>query len=838
MSRSTKTIESEVQLDAYQTGLKATMYMLTRGLSWSGYERNCTFLNCGTERWANVSAATGLDFADDGRALALVDWDHDGDLDMWLRNRTGPRLRLMRNLTDTTDGGRTSVALRLEGTKCNRDAIGARVEVHVNGPIPTKLVQTLYAGDGYLSQSSKWMHFGLGRNPQIERVIVRWPGTKAQTYRGVLPGRRYRLVEGDRKPSEVTPGRSDLRLTSSAQPTATIEKTVRAVLPTRVSMPQLSYQTFDGMPQSIESTENIGPLLVNIWASWCPSCIVELRSWTAEASRLRAAGLNILTLSVDGLGPSPVTKPSDAERKLANLRFPFDAGFASPELLDKLDVVQEMLFSRVPPLEIPLSLLLDQQGRIAVMYRGAVEVETLLDDVRHLTDEPQQWRPNATRLAGKWLGRPDTSELTMAITAAETFLDHEYTDDAARYVATSHRYLKDHSRNLRPKQLARLNRDVSNVHVLLARALSSDGDLGEAKGILERALRIHPDDAYAHNNLANILINTGNLDAAIIHYRRSLELKPGSAQTYMNIGIAYSELGNVDEAIKHYERGIEIDPNWANPYVNLGVELAKRGRFDAAIENYQRALLLRPELPEAHYNMANAHLLLGNVEQAVRHYRQALESKPDYARAHVKLGLVRSQQGKHDEALAEFRGAVEADPRLPEARFQLAMNLLRRRHLDRALIQFKQTVELAPSLAAAHNQLGTTYQLLGRDREAIPSYREALRLDPSLINTAKRLAWLFSTHPDDMLRDGPEALELAKMVCRAVKYGHAGAIATLATAHAECGNFDEAVTAIERAIIMVQAENHKDTLFQSMLNLFRAGQPYRQPVREPLTNQS
>ena len=76
--------------------------MMHEGRSFSSHERNCVYLNTGSApagggRFANISAISGLDFPDDGRAVALVDWDHDGDLDMWISNRNAPRLRLMRN---------------------------------------------------------------------------------------------------------------------------------------------------------------------------------------------------------------------------------------------------------------------------------------------------------------------------------------------------------------------------------------------------------------------------------------------------------------------------------------------------------------------------------------------------------------------------------------------------------------------------------------------------------------------------------------------------------------------------------------------------------------------
>ena len=88
------------------------------------------------------------------------------------------------------------VTFLLQGTKSNRDAIGARVEVRLADRSAGKLMQTLYAGDAYLSQSSKWLHFGLGRQSAIEEVHVRWPNGQSEIFSEIRPGKRFRLVEG------------------------------------------------------------------------------------------------------------------------------------------------------------------------------------------------------------------------------------------------------------------------------------------------------------------------------------------------------------------------------------------------------------------------------------------------------------------------------------------------------------------------------------------------------------------------------------------------------------------------------------------------------------------
>ena len=157
----------------------------------------------------DCSAVSGLNFQDDGRGAAAVDWDLDGDLDLWLSNRTGPRLRYLENRAGSQ---RNFVAFRLEGKSCNRDAIGARLVLQLPG---SERIQTLRAGEGFVSQSSKWIHFGIGEGESIEEVRVHWPGGSMEALRGLQPNRRYRLVQGSGRAEEWHPPRRRVELTAS-----------------------------------------------------------------------------------------------------------------------------------------------------------------------------------------------------------------------------------------------------------------------------------------------------------------------------------------------------------------------------------------------------------------------------------------------------------------------------------------------------------------------------------------------------------------------------------------------------------------------------------------------
>jgi hypothetical protein len=146
--------------------------------SWSGYQRKRLFRNLGGGAFADVAAAAGVDNDRDGRGIAVADFDGDGLLDLFQTNAGQESLLYMNR---SPRGGRW-LGLRLVGVGSNRDAIGARVTVTLPGG--ERLVRELDGGNGYSSQSSKTVHFGLGpldaRVELVGSVEIRWPSGRAE----------------------------------------------------------------------------------------------------------------------------------------------------------------------------------------------------------------------------------------------------------------------------------------------------------------------------------------------------------------------------------------------------------------------------------------------------------------------------------------------------------------------------------------------------------------------------------------------------------------------------------------------------------------------------------
>ena len=129
----------------------------------------------------------GKPAARSSRAAATSDFDGDGRVDLVVNN-FNDRAWLFMNRSAASGW----VALRLRGTRSNRDAIGALVTLRSGGRTQVRQIAT---SGGYLSQSSKTVHFGLGGATSIESCEIRWPSGVVQRLSELTPGRVHEVEE-------------------------------------------------------------------------------------------------------------------------------------------------------------------------------------------------------------------------------------------------------------------------------------------------------------------------------------------------------------------------------------------------------------------------------------------------------------------------------------------------------------------------------------------------------------------------------------------------------------------------------------------------------------------
>jgi hypothetical protein len=158
------------------------------GRSLSGYQQKRVWMNDGAGKFNDVAQAVGATDTYDGRAVVLADLWNRGVLDVIVTNQRGPLL-IYKN---TVAPENKWIDFELQGTTSNRSALGAEVKLLWNGQ---QQVQTVSGGSGFCAENQRRLHFGLGRNPRIEKAIVRWPSGKVQTIEQPLAGQLNKIKE-------------------------------------------------------------------------------------------------------------------------------------------------------------------------------------------------------------------------------------------------------------------------------------------------------------------------------------------------------------------------------------------------------------------------------------------------------------------------------------------------------------------------------------------------------------------------------------------------------------------------------------------------------------------
>lgn len=518
-------------------------------------------------RFATVSAITGLSFLDDGRAHASVDWDYDGDVDIWSTNRTAPRLRFLRN---GANGNHHFLAIRLHGRQCNRDAIGARVEVvSRKGQDARPLVRSLRAGEGFLAQSSKWLQFGLADEPAVDSVVIHWPGGEPQTLRGLEADSFYDVVQGQ-MPVRRDPSSGKLHRQKDSEPWVEPSSSgpTQILLSSRFALPHLPLRRFDGTEERLDDVEG-GAIWLNLWASWCTPCLKELQEAGDRVDELRAAGVAVVALSLDGMEQpgAQVTSIDDARQWADGHELPFVTAAATPETIRRLQFVESVIFGRESEMVLPASYLLTDDGQLAAIYRGPVPVDKVLDHAAHLADDDPSLLESALPFPGIWF---DGRRRPAPIAIVADLLDHRAFDDALDYV--------QHNR----QELAR-QRGYVEVIGQLGTSLARRNRAPPALQLYRWALDVDPDNVPVLNNLAWHLATHADPSVrdpktAIGHAESAARLTQyGSVAILDTLATCYAAAQQLDLAEKTLEQAIGLaqESGQLDSAMRLEAKLAK-----------------------------------------------------------------------------------------------------------------------------------------------------------------------------------------------------------------------------------------------------------------------
>jgi tetratricopeptide (TPR) repeat protein len=279
-------------------------------------------------------------------------------------------------------------------------------------------------------------------------------------------------------------------------------------------------------------------------------------------------------------------------------------------------------------------------------------------------------------------------------------------------------------------------------------------------------------------------------------WRTTLARNPDSWMAHNNLGIALFQKGEIDEAIAHYRTTLQMQPDFGDAEYNLGNALLHKGETDDAIVHCQIAVTIQPNDPDTQVALANALLQKGAFDAAVAHYKKALAIRPSYFIAHYGLGHAFLEKGEIDGAIAHCQAAVSIQPE----------------HAD------------------AHTTYAIALDEKGRTADAIAEYKKALEISPRSISAENNLAWLLATCPTASLRNGGQALELARQADQLSGGSNPIVLRTLAAAYAENSQFAKAVemARIASRLAIAQGDGQLAKNLEQEFLFYKAGLPYRE----------
>jgi tetratricopeptide (TPR) repeat protein len=314
-----------------------------------------------------------------------------------------------------------------------------------------------------------------------------------------------------------------------------------------------------------------------------------------------------------------------------------------------------------------------------------------------------------------------------------------------------------------------------------------------------RSLRIR-EDASVSNDLGAALemLGPSRDEQAEACFRRAVQLKPADVEYRYNLGRFLVDHDRPREGAEDLRNLLDDKPDHARAWDRLGVAEFALGQDDAGLECLRRAVQIDPNLGTAQADLAVAMLNKGLYAELVPHAEQAVRLRPEVPLVHNVLRSALVMLGRGGELTAFYRREATSQP-------------------DQPMIQY---------------ELGTCLAQAGQAAEAAEHLRKAGALRRSWPEALAELAMVLSAAADAKVRDGAEALRLARQACDLTGRRSARPLDALAAGLAETGQFDQAADAARQAAGLAKAGGDMvlSARISERLKLYEQRKPFRLPA--------
>ncbi|MGM0488415.1 MAG: tetratricopeptide repeat protein [Planctomycetota bacterium] len=345
----------------------------------------------------------------------------------------------------------------------------------------------------------------------------------------------------------------------------------------------------------------------------------------------------------------------------------------------------------------------------------------------------------------------------------------------------------------------------------------------------DRAVELNPDSAAVWKTRALYFLKEGQVDKAISDFKTLLKKDEDNMLARLAIAEALLKLDKIDEAMEQVNEAIENKPNVLAFKLRAQLWTAQE-ELDKALEDIDQAIEMEPKDPELFLMRARLYYIEGRNALAKSDVNRVLEVIPGFPAALELRSSISASLGQFEEAIQDLNTLLQRNSGNPRHELQLAIYLNAAGNSREAIEVFTNVLESEPANAIAIRGRADAYLSIGAHKKAIADYEAALKSSSDDSGVLNNFAWVLATSPDDTLRDGSRALELARKACELTDYKEAHILSTLAAAHAENGDFEKAVEWSNKACELGD-ENVEEQLKQE-LESYKNGEPWRERKTE------
>ena len=375
---------------------------------------------------------------------------------------------------------------------------------------------------------------------------------------------------------------------------------------------------------------------------------------------------------------------------------------------------------------------------------------------------------------------------------------------------------------------------VEQSDAYLLRALRQPEDKDKLAD-LDSAIKADPTSSDALQARALLRLEAQDVNGAVEDLQSLLKLDPTNQAIAQAAVEQLVKMNRVDDAVKLLSDTLATNPN-EGLYRLRGIIFRTQGKEDEALEDFGKALAMQPKDPISLLQRAEISLARGDVKSAKRDLREALRVSPQVADSFAAIRVrcyIAAEEGRMADAINDMKVLSESAPDDAFWQLQLANLYLQDKRPKQAIETATAIITREPKNVSALRLRADTLLGVGDHLAAIKDYEKALEYgieEPTQRSgVLNNLSWVLATSPKDDVRDGERALKFGQEAAELTEFKEAHILSTLAAAHAEKGNFEEAIKWSTKAVELGREDKHEQIeQLEQELESYKQGKPWRE----------